>query len=199
MAKNNSTDSIPPFPEEIDRDYFGTWLSGFTDGEGCFNLGIQRNERGCAHRIDFSISLRADDFPIIKLIQSYLQCGKVKSALPKRLGHPITTFFVYNIPSIRDVIVPHFEKYPLLAKKARDFMIWKQAAKLCFQAYERRRNKYAKSGGCFPRWEKEEHDRFCTLMAVLRKQRIYQSPAIEIPPIPNRPKIPGLFDFLRDN
>ncbi len=37
---------------------------------------------------------------------------------------------------IRDIVIPHFEKYPLFAKKSRDFVLWKQAFEICDLARE---------------------------------------------------------------
>src|SRR6185295_12914380 len=42
MPKAYPTGPIPPFPPEINRVAFGNWLSGLTDGEGCFFLGLVR-------------------------------------------------------------------------------------------------------------------------------------------------------------
>src|SRR5262245_6823756 len=69
--------SIPAFPFDIDRDEFAHWLTGFTDGEGCFQLRLadtrgRRNPYAC-----FGINLRADDVEILRQIQSFWQCGNL--------------------------------------------------------------------------------------------------------------------------
>ena len=56
------SNSIPPFPADIDRNAFGHWFSGLTDGEGCFyakTVGIHSPEVG------YVLALRADDRPAI--------------------------------------------------------------------------------------------------------------------------------------
>ena len=44
MAYKKSTLPIPPFPGQTNRHYFAVWLSGFTDGEGCFSLTFVKSK-----------------------------------------------------------------------------------------------------------------------------------------------------------
>lgn len=123
MAVNHP---IPPFPAGIDREQFGHWLSGFVDGEGCFRLGFYKKKPTAA----FSISLRADDKPILELIRSYLGCGKpiyVAKGLNRGKESPIAMYVVTGVPSLHDIIIPHFQRCPLRAKKGNDFVVWSQA------------------------------------------------------------------------
>lgn len=125
--------SIAPFPADIDRAYFGAWLSGFTDGEGYFRLGFD-NGLPVAR---FSVCLRSDDVPVLHLIRSFLQCGSPVYDHKKVYGRknrptsinesPTSTYVVKDIESLHNVIVPHFTVYPLLAKKSNDFSIWSEA------------------------------------------------------------------------
>src|SRR5215467_3440298 len=120
--------SIPPvypaFPDDIDPDAFGHWLSGFTDGEGCFYAGCDGRYR----RAFFTLALRLDDRPILELTRSFLACGSFHLREPRKPTHaPALIFAVRDIHSLWNKIVPHFERYPLRAKKANDFLIWKQA------------------------------------------------------------------------
>ena len=125
--------SITPFPADIDRNYFGAWLSGFTDGEGSFQLGFEKT-RPVAK---FTICLRSDDISILNLIRSFFNCGLPVYECKKVYGRrnrvttdresPTARYTVKNIESLHDIIVPHFTWFPLMAKKANDFLIWKEA------------------------------------------------------------------------
>lgn len=137
MAKPHS---IPPFPKDIDRDSFGHWLSGFSDGEACFSIRLCHNKVNPQYcRVQpmaaFIIGLRADDFSVLQSIQSYFQCGclcfRPKSNRPN--GKPSWTFAVGGADKNYTVIAPHFERYPLRAKKARDFIAWKKGVDLMWR------------------------------------------------------------------
>jgi len=123
----------------------GSWVTGFTDGEGCFYAEVTstlktttagREVSCCNLYVYFSIALRADDRPILEEIRDYFGCGTVtgkKSAATcpsmARYGlrpSPQACFSVKRATDIRDFIIPHFEKYPLRTKKARDFDHWKK-------------------------------------------------------------------------
>lgn len=112
-------------------DYWGGWFAGFTDGEGSFQI-IKRNRRSpCAnYECRFSIQLRDDDRPILDKIRNTLGFGTTrdKPFYPgaTRNARPLTEFYVCAIADCAE-LVKFFERYPLQAKKQRDFEIWKQA------------------------------------------------------------------------
>ncbi len=129
MATNNSI--IPPFPNHIDRDQFGAWTSGFVAGEGYFGLGMT-NDHGCkgsktpwAH---FIIQLRRDDKRVLELIRSYFGIGIIRDYKPCKTilrANPGTVYRINRVPQLNSVIIPHFDRFPLFAKKQKDFEIWK--------------------------------------------------------------------------
>jgi hypothetical protein len=117
---------IPPFPADTDREAFGHWLSGFTDGEGHFSLCMSghKNRHGTRNpHARFQIALRADDLPILRLIQSFFGCGHVERS-QQTAANAQFRFRVDRIDELASAIVPHFLRYPLRAKKARDFIVW---------------------------------------------------------------------------
>jgi hypothetical protein len=180
VAHCKSTTSIPPFPSDIDRDYFGAWLSGFVDGEGCFYLGVHKRKTSTdSARAFFQIKVRDDDEAIIRRIQSFLQCGWVKLvADPGRSGNhqPQAVFRVNSIVDCFKIITPIFEKYPLLAKKADDFRIWSEAVRLFYTVSCRPRKRHVLFGkGTVTRWEKGEFNTYLKLSNLLRKARAYRN------------------------
>lgn len=166
---------IDPFPADIDRDAFGHWLSGFTDGEGCFNLRKQRWSQGrCwVRNASFQIGLRADDVAILRQIRSFWGCGKVnfhKARVPSDRNPRDCDSFQYTLAAaepLHTVIVPHFLKYPLRAKKARDFAIWRRGVELVWTIVRRG------SRGPYARWTQQDRERFDELKAALEAVRIY--------------------------
>lgn len=180
MAKANH---IQPFPSGIDRDAFGHWLSGFTDGEGCFKLVTPKS---CGPRVEFCLSLRADDSEILRKIQSYWGLGLVVNYSNARSkvqnAKPITRLTVYKIPDLLK-IAEHFDKYPLRAKKSADFAIWKEALCLCNvvskQTQHRSfrlnstgtRNSFA---GITSKWNPDQREKFLLLKSLLKEQRRFK-------------------------
>ena len=158
----------------FDCDTFGHWLSGFTDGEGSFLLSMvkSRHSPRLHARSGFVITLRADDFETLNLIQSYLQCGNVRY-LPKagsysgKNGKPQYRFEVSKLASLSEVVIPHFTNYPLRSKKATDFSIWKEGVLLHTRVSSRGR------GGCRANWRDEEVKEYALLASKLKDNRIY--------------------------
>lgn len=170
--------------EQEKRD-FGNWLAGFVDGEGCFFLRM-RCDRGY-QRCDaaFRIELRADDLSVLKKIRKYLGCGSIKE---KRLpsinstanSRPQSSYRVCNVTDLATIIVPMFELCPLHAKKANDFLVWKEAVYLLHKLKMR---KIRSNGGrFFTKWTDEEFNRFSKLVADLKGVRAYTETGLKETP-----------------
>lgn len=86
-----------------------------------------KGERGRSGlQCKFVIKLRADDTPILEEIHERLGFGRV-IPLPSRYGQrPQTEFTVWDKAGCVK-LVEFFDRYPLRAKKARDFAIWREA------------------------------------------------------------------------
>ncbi len=179
---------IEPFPADIDRHYFGIWLAGFTDGEGCFILrqSLRGDYGNCiVSTASFAICLRLDDLKALQRVQSFLQCGNlsVSRTPPKSApnGKPVVDFHVNRAADLAQIIVPFFDAHPLLAKKSRDFAIWRDGVLLLHKITTRRRCGSRAYAGTLAKWTQEETSRFASLVAALKAQRIYQTPDIELP------------------
>lgn len=174
-----STQQILPFPQSIDHDSFGHWLSGFTDGEACFYLGCAKTVRplrNCPsvyhyNYAKFRIQLRADEFDILQSIQSYWNCGTIHFS---RKSGGINDQVAYSVSRIKDlfsVVVPHFCKYALHAKKRHDFAIWKDGIDILYKINLRR------SGHTrFSKWQKSEKEKYAFLVQLLNSGRKYKNP-----------------------
>lgn len=189
MAK---AQSIAPFPSDINRDDFGHWLSGFVDGEGCFELqyaiyGDQRNREHFHGR--FILCLRRDDLAILETIQSYLGCGTINTrgitAIMRAKGRdkPQAILRIERASDLHDVLVPHFEKHPLRAKKQRDFSVWKAGVEILYHVACRPRTPRGYHQGTFPKWTSAERNEYRQLVILLKKQREFEvAGQINFPP-----------------
>lgn len=115
-------------------DAFGNWFAGFVDGEGSFLMPIYKTKSGARYGQRFHIGLRIDDAAIVEEIVSTLGFGttiRQKSCFSKqrnKLDLPQIFFAVDGIDECL-ALVSLFKKYPLRAKKQRDFKIWAKAVK----------------------------------------------------------------------
>lgn len=157
-----------------DCDYFGVWLSGFTDGEGCFRLDVRGAKQGFTPRASFHIGLRADDTEILKRIQSYLGCGIIRyNAGDKKSGNPQSRFVVSIISELWTIVVPHFDRFPLLAKKKADFDLWRKGVEIIHRVT----SIPMKSCGIYgrlPRWTNQNKQEFYDIQDALEQQRVYR-------------------------
>jgi len=107
-------------------DGFGHWFAGFVDGEGCFEVR-KSTAGGCLRYVPrFSLVLREDDKAILLEIQDRLGAGCI--AKRNKPGGVIDQYQLI-IETRRDCpkLVDVFDRYPLRAKKAREYPIWREA------------------------------------------------------------------------
>ena len=109
--------AVRPMKENISI-YNPQWLAGFTSGEGSFGVKI-RNATGNSKafiELIFQINQHVRDKELIACIAEYLGCGN--TSLDSR---GTIEFKVTNFSSIRDIIIPFFNKYRLQGNKNLDF------------------------------------------------------------------------------
>ena len=103
------------------------YLSGFTDGEGSFNISVINREKDYKHgwkiSLCFNISQKDDTVP--KIFKNFLGCGKIRY---RKDG--ICYFDVRKTEDLVNIVVPFFRKYPLLSRKNDVFIIFCEALEL---------------------------------------------------------------------
>ncbi len=95
------------------------WIVGFVDGEGCFHIGINKNEKtkyGIQIQPEFSVVQHQRDIQILHALKKYFQCGQVRPNHGERY-----MFRVRGHENLRDRILPFFELHKLKTKKRIDF------------------------------------------------------------------------------
>lgn len=185
-------DPITLFPADIDRDAFGNWLSGFTAGEGTFALNWKQyrdpiRAARClpSPNCTFAISLRNDDRHILEVIRSYWRAGTVKE-YQYGVSKPFALFQVQERKALVSIVIPHFERYPLFAKKARDFAIWRRGVELTVAVG--RRPCFKRSDHRFAtKWTEAERAEFDGLRSILKEQRRYDTDTPLELPMPHMP------------
>ncbi len=109
-------------------DVLHPWfVTGFTDAEGSFSVGISRNKEikvGWVVKLSFQITLHQKDKCLLEQIKTYLGVGSIY-----RQGKDIIQFQVSSKKDIK-VIIDHLDKYPLITQKLADYILFKQAFEL---------------------------------------------------------------------
>ena len=103
------------------------WVTGFVDAEGCFSIIIEvSSPLKWKVKTSFEINLHEKDKEILYKIKAYFGVG----AIYLRPDRKKSVYRVSNVNYIKDVIIPHFTKYPLISKKHLDFLLWSEVIKL---------------------------------------------------------------------
>jgi hypothetical protein len=113
-------------PKKI-PDNVGYYLSGFTDGEGSFNLSFRkRSDYKLPWKISLCFNISQKDKVILALFKRWLGCGTLRSR-PDGVWY----YEVNNFNAIDQNVIPFFRQYRFFsAKKKRDFSKFCQIADL---------------------------------------------------------------------
>lgn len=98
------------------------WLAGFTSGEGCFYVYI--NKSFTSAWLEFRLTQHIRDEKLMNSLIYFLGCGRI-------VKYPLMVNFVVSVHSdIINKIISFFEKYPILGVKSQDFQDWCRVAKI---------------------------------------------------------------------
>jgi len=116
-----------PFSTSVQNPGLNPWFAtGFCDAESCFSISIRPNSKMKTNwRVSpsFLIKLHIKDITILEKIRHTFGVGTIRKS-----GVDMVVFAVESIKDLQ-VIVNHFDNYPLLTAKSIDFSIFKQ----CFE------------------------------------------------------------------
>jgi hypothetical protein len=99
------------------------FITGFADAEASFSILIQHNTKFNTNwrvKAIFSIGLHIKDFVLLESLRQTLGVGKIH-----KHGKSSIQFRVESIKELQ-VIVNHFDKYPLKSAKVADYLLFKQ-------------------------------------------------------------------------
>lgn len=113
---HNTTDKLNP-----------NYVTGFTDGEGCFFVGISSDSRyktGYRIKAIFQIGVHEKDLALLKQIKLFFRVGHIT-----KLGVESVQYRVSGLKDL-NLINNHFDLYPLLTRKQSDFLLFKEVIDL---------------------------------------------------------------------
>ena len=103
------------------------WLSGFTSGEGSFQIVIgssSSSSTGYQVRLKFQITQLSRDRFLMEQIIKYLGCGYISER------KDVLDFHVIKFNDIIEKVIPFFEKYPIIGVKSLNFKDFCKAAEI---------------------------------------------------------------------
>ena len=107
------------------------WISGFTDGEGCFHISINKNSKmslGWQVLPEFRIVQHEKDESVLNKIKNYFGFGNVK--VNRKDFHGTRKEFRVRGMENLEKIIEFFEKYPLETSKKKDFEIFSKIVEM---------------------------------------------------------------------
>lgn len=123
IQKYFSTLSLPTNNNISLNPYF---ITGLVDGEGTFSISIQKNNKyktGWRVLGSFQISFNIKDEPLILKIQEYFK--GVGSVFYDKQNN-LVKYQIAGIDDLIKIVIPHFDKYPLISQKSADFLLFKE-------------------------------------------------------------------------
>lgn len=103
------------------------FLTGFTDAEASFNMVVAKSNTasvGWIIQARFVIELHTKDTSLLTLLQAFL--GGV-GTVTKHATRKSSRFSVVNLDHLVNVIIPHFDNYPLQSAINTDYLLWKKS------------------------------------------------------------------------
>ena len=104
------------------------YISGYVDGEGCFSISFSKRDKflvGWETKPSFSVSQNEDRAQTLFLIHKEFKCGFMR----RDFGDKTLKYEVRSLEDLIKHIIPHFEKFPMVSAKQKDFESFK---KICF-------------------------------------------------------------------
>lgn len=106
------------------------WITGFCDAEASFMVSFARDSKfksGWRIKPCFSIHLHNKDSDLLHQIQSSF---KGVGGIRLNKSDLSVNYSITSLKSIIDVIIPHFDTYPLITQKAADYLLFKRVVYL---------------------------------------------------------------------
>ena len=99
------------------------YITGYVDGEGCFTVTFNRRPKmliGWELRPSFSVSQNEDRRQVLDLMKEYFGCGYIR----RDYSDKTVKFEIRDRNQLIDKVIPHFEKFPLISRKQKDFELF---------------------------------------------------------------------------
>ena len=98
------------------------WISGFVSAEGNFDVRMPSTNSKLGYRVQlrFRISQHSRDLRLMEKIVEYFGSGKIY----KYGGKSAVSFTIVDFTDITNIIIPFFDKNPIIGIKLYDYLDW---------------------------------------------------------------------------
>lgn len=120
--------SIPSLSSKPNKFKMHPWfVTGFTDGEGCFHISITKDKGkkvGWIIKLIFQISLHEKYRALLEQVNDFFGVDNIYQQGPQSI--------IFQVCSIKDlkIIFNHFNKFPMVTEGCADYLLFKQAYNL---------------------------------------------------------------------
>ena len=100
------------------------YITGYVDGEGCFTVTFNVKPKallGWEIRPSFSVSQNEDRRQVLDIIKTYFGCGYIR----RDFSDKTVKFEIRDHKDVMEKVLPHFDRFPLLSAKQKDFELFK--------------------------------------------------------------------------
>ncbi len=118
------------------NDISDEYLSGFTDGEGCFYVGFsKRMDLPLKWQVitEFHLSQNPGGKNVLEAFRQRLGCGYLKLNHAQSLKDKTWVLIVKDRKELKEKLIPFFKKHPLHTSKQDDFTVFIQVLDLIEQ------------------------------------------------------------------
>lgn len=112
------------------------WISGFTSGEGSFQVYLKKSQTikvGYQVMLRFSIGQQARDKQLMGDFINYFNCGTLAKKFNKKYNNYHYEYQVNKFSDVKNIIIPFFNKYPIVGVKLLDFQDFCKIVKIIEQ------------------------------------------------------------------
>ena len=127
-AGNWKQDPQRLYVKEKEMKLNAQWVVGFVDGEGCFHVGINKNQEmklGVQILPEFTVVQHQVDEQVLHGLKAYFDCGVVRKNHGTRLSYRVR-----GHANLLGKILPFFEKHQLKTRKRVDFAKFRRVVRL---------------------------------------------------------------------
>jgi hypothetical protein len=118
--------------QEVDVET-GSYLAGFTDGEGCFYVGVHPTSNvslGLQVVPEFHVSQNGERVSVLRLFLEVLGCGVIKKNASTSSSDRTYVLVVKRHCDLYEKVVPFFERFPLRSEKQQEFLRFAQVVEM---------------------------------------------------------------------
>nr|QCB16477.1 hypothetical protein [Armillaria gallica] len=102
-------------------------ITGYYDGEGCFNISIYSNKKmKLGYSVTFSAEIKqhSNSINLLNSIKAYFK-GKGSISFSNK-SQSVSRYKISNLKDIINLVIPHFDKYPLVTSKHLNYLDFKK-------------------------------------------------------------------------